>query len=91
VWSEQGKLLAIDGASDNEFGFSVALSGDTVLIGAWGEGGYKQGRGYKIKDRKWTTKRGTREGGHLLEPSNPANWTMAKFNKPQNRNAQQSE
>jgi hypothetical protein len=33
-WSEQLKLTAWDGASDDQFGSSVAISGDTVVIGA---------------------------------------------------------
>ncbi len=33
-WSQQAKLLADDGAAGDEFGFSVALDGDTVVIGA---------------------------------------------------------
>jgi hypothetical protein len=34
VWTEQAKLLAADGAEDDYFGESVALDGDTALIGA---------------------------------------------------------
>ena len=34
VWAEQAKLLASDGAADDGFG-SVALDGDTAMIGAW--------------------------------------------------------
>ena len=34
VWTEQQKLTASDGASDDNFGFSVAVSGDTAVIGA---------------------------------------------------------
>ncbi|MBR9814373.1 hypothetical protein GYB61_11025, partial [bacterium] len=37
VWSQQQKLTASDGAADDQFGFSVALSGDTALIGAFGD------------------------------------------------------
>jgi hypothetical protein len=33
-WTQQAKLLAIDGAKDDFFGFSVSLDGDTALIGA---------------------------------------------------------
>ena len=35
VWTEQAKLTASDGASDDEFGVSVAVDGDTALIGSW--------------------------------------------------------
>jgi len=34
TWTQQAKLLASDGAADDLFGYSVALSGDTALIGA---------------------------------------------------------
>ena len=34
VWTEQAKLSAIDGAAPDQFGISVALEGDTVVIGA---------------------------------------------------------
>jgi len=34
TWTEQAKLVASDGAGGDNFGFSVALSGDTVLVGA---------------------------------------------------------
>ncbi len=33
-WSEQAKLTASDGAAVDRFGYSVALNGDTVLVGA---------------------------------------------------------
>ena len=35
VWSEQEKLVASDGAAGDQFGNSLALLGDTALIGAW--------------------------------------------------------
>jgi len=34
TWSQQAKLTASDGAADDQFGNSVALSGDTALVGA---------------------------------------------------------
>ncbi len=34
VWSEQQKLVAGDGAANDEFGYSVAVSGNTAVIGA---------------------------------------------------------
>ncbi|MHC4407100.1 MAG: FG-GAP repeat protein, partial [Planctomycetota bacterium] len=37
VWTEQAKLLASDGAADDYFGRSVALEGDTAIIGAAGD------------------------------------------------------
>ncbi|HKP69955.1 MAG TPA: FG-GAP-like repeat-containing protein, partial [Pyrinomonadaceae bacterium] len=34
IWTEQQKLLASDGAGADWFGYSVAISGDTILAGA---------------------------------------------------------
>jgi hypothetical protein len=39
VWTQQQKLIASDGAGGSQFGVSVALSGDTALIGAFNNGG----------------------------------------------------
>ncbi len=35
AWSQKAKLIASDGAADDEFGYSVALDGDTVVVGAY--------------------------------------------------------
>ena len=42
TWTEQAKLIASDGAQGDNFGSTVAVSGDTVLVGASGMDG---GRG----------------------------------------------
>lgn len=34
TWTEQAKLTASDGAAFDEFGYSAAVSGDTVVVGA---------------------------------------------------------
>lgn len=34
VWTQQQKLVASDGAANDNFGVSVALSGDTLVVGA---------------------------------------------------------
>ncbi|MET0645024.1 MAG: Calx-beta domain-containing protein, partial [Pyrinomonadaceae bacterium] len=34
VWTQQQKLLASDGASSDKFGTSVAIHGDTIVVGA---------------------------------------------------------
>src|SRR5262249_31949093 len=38
VWSQQQKLTASDGAAGDQFGSSVAISGDTAVVGAAGPG-----------------------------------------------------
>ncbi|MGH9380514.1 MAG: hypothetical protein ACRD2Z_07870, partial [Thermoanaerobaculia bacterium] len=48
-WSQQAKLTADDGAQVDQFGFSVALSGDTALVGAYSadvDGNLGQGAAY---------------------------------------------
>ncbi len=37
TWTEHTKLLAGDGAADDEFGESVSLSGDLAIVGAGGD------------------------------------------------------
>jgi len=34
TWTEQARLMANDGAADDEFGTSVAIVGDTIVVGA---------------------------------------------------------
>ncbi|MDY7109936.1 MAG: hypothetical protein SYC29_14990 [Planctomycetota bacterium] len=36
-WVEEAKLVASDGATSDLFGYSVSISGDTALIGAYGD------------------------------------------------------
>jgi hypothetical protein len=38
VWTQQQKLTASDGAAYDHFGWSVAIDGDTILVGAMYEG-----------------------------------------------------
>ena len=37
VWSQQQKLTASDGAASDRFGGSVAISGDTAIVGAFAD------------------------------------------------------
>jgi hypothetical protein len=39
-WSQQAELTASNGAADDHFGFSVAISGSTVVVGALGKNSY---------------------------------------------------
>jgi hypothetical protein len=48
-WTEQPKLTASDGAAQDRFGNSVAISGDTVVVGApyhESAGGFRSGSSY---------------------------------------------
>jgi FG-GAP repeat protein len=57
TWSQQARLNADDGATNDFLGQSVALSGDTVIAGAWGAnigGNTDQGAAY-IFTRSGTT------------------------------------
>jgi len=48
TWTEQDKLMASDAQAGDEFSYSVAVSGDTVVVGARGEdsGGSDAGAAY---------------------------------------------
>ena len=37
TWTQQAKLTASDGASGDQFGISVSVSGDTAVVGAFGK------------------------------------------------------
>jgi len=37
AWVQQQKLLASDGAAGDEFGYSVSISGDYAIVGAYGD------------------------------------------------------
>jgi hypothetical protein len=57
TWSLQARLTAADGATEDQFGVSVALSGDTALVGAYRDdvgANADQGSAY-IFARKGTT------------------------------------
>jgi putative cell wall-binding protein len=40
TWTEQAKITASDGATDDFFGHSVAVDGESVLVGAYGDAVY---------------------------------------------------
>ena len=54
--SETAKLTDSDGAADDNFGWSVAVDGDTVMVGAWQDDDYRVDSGsaslYEVSD--WT-------------------------------------
>lgn len=56
-WAETAKLAADDGENGDFFGTSVALSGDTVAVGAWADddGGSQAGAAYVFERQgsKW--------------------------------------
>lgn len=51
IWTPQAKLTAADGQTYDNFGYSVSISGDYALVGAWGDndGGNDSGAGYIFK------------------------------------------
>ena len=59
TWAQQRKLTAADNAQDAQFGSSVALGGETALIGApdWGSmGGTSYGAAYVFQPKPTITK-----------------------------------
>ena len=57
-WNQSAKLLADEGARDDEFGFSVGLSGDDVLIGMPGDDDNGESSGsafvFSFENMGWT-------------------------------------
>jgi hypothetical protein len=50
AWLERQKLLAFDGAANDYFGWSVSISGDYAIVGAWDDDkGYNSGSAYIFK------------------------------------------
>lgn len=50
-WVEEAKLTAFDSAADDEFGYSVSVSGDTAIVGARydDDGGSRSGSAYVFR------------------------------------------
>jgi len=49
TWVQQQKLFASDGGDGDEFGYRVAITGETAIVGAWKSdlvGGFAQGAAY---------------------------------------------
>ena len=51
TWTQQAKLLASDGAADDQFGVSVSVDGDLAMIGAWkdDDNGNESGSAYLFR------------------------------------------
>jgi len=54
-WGQVTKLTASDGAGYDYFGDSVAVAGDTIVVGAWGDDdkGDRSGSAYVFHDEGW--------------------------------------
>lgn len=67
-WTQQAKLIANDGAANDGFGFSAAISGETAIIGAI-EGNSSNGAAYVFvrNDAVWT------QQGKLSAPDGTTN------------------
>lgn len=68
TWTQQQKLLASDSESGNSFGFSVAVSGDTIVIGDYFDdiaGNSDQGSAYVFtrSGNVWTQRQKFTAGG----------------------------
>lgn len=68
TWTEQQKLVASDASSFSEFGASVAISGETVIIGAYQDNGAGSARGAAYV---FTRSGSTWSQQQKLEPSDP--------------------
>ena len=57
TWTQQAKLTASDAQASDDFGYSVAISGDYAIVGAWNEdtGGTDAGAAYVFKGTTTTS------------------------------------
>ena len=82
VWGEKAKLTASDAAAKDNFGVSVAVEGDTVVVGSWqdDDNGRNSGSAYVFEKPElgWAT---TFETLKLTAPDGAANdrfgWSVA--------------
>jgi len=81
VWTQQAKLVAPDATPFSFYGWSVAVSGDTAVVGAYSEGTNfsTQGRGaayvYQRANGAWAFKAKLR--GDQLGPQGRFGWAVA--------------
>ena len=54
TWTETQKLTADDGTSNAYFGYAIAVSGSTLVVGAWGDGSNLQGAAYVFTESNGT-------------------------------------
>jgi len=76
TWTEQAKLTASDGAENDYFGISVAISGDTWLVGAFNDDSSK-GSAYVYKEQQYTltvSVSPSEAGSVSVEPAGPYNY-----------------
>ncbi|MFN0206142.1 MAG: FG-GAP repeat protein, partial [Planctomycetota bacterium] len=66
AWSQQAYLKASNAAQTNEFGFSVSVSGNAAIVGAWAQGNDVSGAAYSFvrSGTTWTQQA-------FLKASNP--------------------
>ncbi len=76
TWTQQAKLLAADGAAEDRFGFGVALSGETALVGAYQDDdkGADSGSAYVFtrSGTTWTQQAKLTAGDGAAGPSRPS-------------------
>ncbi len=82
VWSQQAVLKAPHAGAGDWFGFSVGIDGDTVVVGAPGEGSDATGvNGDALNDRA------TRSGAVYVFSGNGGVWTQQAYLKASNTRA----
>ena len=67
-WTQSQKLTASDRAADDEFGYSVSISGDYAIVGAWQENEDASG----ANTQTWAG------SAYIFERAATGNWTQAQ-------------
>jgi uncharacterized repeat protein (TIGR01451 family) len=83
VWSEQQKLVASDGAAGDYFGYSVSVSGDTAVVGAYQDdtaGGADAGSAYVFRVPSADLSVTKTDGQTTAVPGQPVTYTIVVSN-----------
>jgi hypothetical protein len=77
TWTQQAKLIPLDGIVSDEFGFSVSISGDTALIGASYAGNAWSGLAYVFKRTGTTWAQEAELSASDGQPEDQFGWSVA--------------
>jgi hypothetical protein len=79
TWSQQAYLKASNTGASDEFGWSVSVSGDTVVVGAWGEDSNATGVGGNQSDNS-----AAQSGAAYVFVRNGTTWSQQAYFKASN-------
>lgn len=67
-WVQEAKLIASDGAKNDDFGYSVSINGNYAIIGAPGDDTKGSAYIFSLNDNEWT------QNSKIVSPDEGENW-----------------